>query len=133
MRAWPHAACAGLSAGAASASSRIEPERADRPHRPPPTPNHPTTSHKHNPFPLLPQALASPAMRERHWRAIMAITGKDLVLAEDVFKLQHLLECNLLQHRWAGWQDRQLLACGRPPCTPMSCGRPDGVVVGVCM
>lgn len=69
----------------------------------PPTPNHPTTCHKHNPFPLLPQALASPAMRERHWRAIMAITGKDLVLAEDVFKLQHLLECNLLQHRWAGW------------------------------
>lgn len=50
---------------------------------------------------LAPQALASPAMRERHWRAVMAITGKDLVLAEDVFKLQHLLECNLLQHRRA--------------------------------
>lgn len=25
--------------------------------------------------------------------------GHDLQLAEDVFKLQHLLECNILQHR----------------------------------
>lgn len=45
------------------------------------------------------QALAHQAMRERHWRAIMAITGKELNLAEDVFKLQHLLDCNLLAHR----------------------------------
>jgi hypothetical protein len=50
---------------------------------------------------LLPlfQALAHQAMRERHWRAVMAITGKELVLTEDVFKLQHLLECGLLAHR----------------------------------
>lgn len=39
-------------------------------------------------------------MRERHWRAVMAITGRELTLAEDVFKLQHLLECDLLAHRW---------------------------------
>lgn len=26
-------------------------------------------------------------------------SGHDLQLAEDVFKLQHLLECNILQHR----------------------------------
>ncbi|KIZ06068.1 Dynein gamma chain, flagellar outer arm [Monoraphidium neglectum] len=50
---------------------------------------------------LLPlfQALAHQAMRERHWRTVMAITGKELSLAEDVFKLQHLLECGLLAHR----------------------------------
>jgi hypothetical protein len=45
-------------------------------------------------------------MRERHWRALMAITGKELSLAEDVFKLQHLLECNLLSHRRAGAEGR---------------------------
>ena len=45
------------------------------------------------------QALAHQAMRERHWRAVMAITGRELSLAEDVFKLQHLLDCGLLALR----------------------------------
>lgn len=50
---------------------------------------------------LLPlfQALAHPAMRERHWRGVMAAAGRELNLAEDAFKLQHLLECDLLKHR----------------------------------
>jgi dynein heavy chain len=30
---------------------------------------------------------------------LAAIAGKELQLAEDVFKLQHLLDCHLLQHR----------------------------------
>lgn len=38
-------------------------------------------------------------MRERHWRAVMAATGHQLNLAEDAFRLQHLLECGLLAHR----------------------------------
>ena len=29
----------------------------------------------------------------------MRIAGKELNLAEDVFKLQHLLDCHLLKHR----------------------------------
>lgn len=37
-------------------------------------------------------------MRERHWKEVMEITGHDLNLAEDVFKLQHLLDCNILKH-----------------------------------
>jgi dynein heavy chain len=45
------------------------------------------------------KALAHPAMRERHWRAVMAATGHQLNLAEDAFRLQHLLECGLLAHR----------------------------------
>uniref|UniRef100_A0A383W453 AAA+ ATPase domain-containing protein n=1 Tax=Tetradesmus obliquus TaxID=3088 RepID=A0A383W453_TETOB len=45
------------------------------------------------------QALAHKAMRDRHWRALMQITGKELQLADDVFKLQHLLDCHILQHR----------------------------------
>jgi hypothetical protein len=51
----------------------------------------------------------------------MAITGKELSLAEDVFKLQHLLEGNLLAHRWGfclasrpGWGAR--LASREAPC-----------------
>jgi hypothetical protein len=38
-------------------------------------------------------------MRERHWAEVMHITGHQLALAEDVFKLQHLLDCNLLKFR----------------------------------
>ena len=34
------------------------------------------------------QALTSKAMRERHWTEVMKITGHDLNLAEDTFKLQ---------------------------------------------
>jgi hypothetical protein len=30
---------------------------------------------------------------------VMQVTGKQLTLAEDVFKLQHLLDCNVLVHR----------------------------------
>jgi len=50
---------------------------------------------------LLPlfQALAHQAMRDRHWRAVTAIAGRELALALDVFKLQHLLECDLLANR----------------------------------
>ncbi|DBA69380.1 TPA: Dynein gamma chain, flagellar outer arm [Trebouxia sp. C0005] len=45
------------------------------------------------------QQLASKAMRPRHWKEVMRITGKELNLAEDVFKLQHLLDCKLLKVR----------------------------------
>lgn len=45
------------------------------------------------------QALASKAMRDRHWTEVQKITGHDLNLAEDVFKLQHLLDCNILAHQ----------------------------------
>lgn len=48
---------------------------------------------------LLPQALTSKAMRDRHWDEVMKVTGHDLNLAEDHFKLQHLLDCNILNHR----------------------------------
>lgn len=51
------------------------------------------------PHPHPPQALTSKAMRPRHWAEIMRISGHELVLAEDVFKLQHLLDCKLLEHR----------------------------------
>lgn len=29
----------------------------------------------------------------------MRVTGKELKLADDTFKLQHLLDCHLLEHR----------------------------------
>eukprot|EP00798_Chlamydomonas_sp_ICE-L_P031303 gene31303-6451_t len=45
------------------------------------------------------QALAAKSMRERHWKEIMDVTGHDLNLAEDVFKLQHLLDCHILTHQ----------------------------------
>jgi hypothetical protein len=38
-------------------------------------------------------------MRERHWKEVMHVTGHELNLAEDVFKLQHLLDCNILKYR----------------------------------
>jgi dynein heavy chain len=38
-------------------------------------------------------------MRERHWTEVMTVTHHDLNLAEDVFKLQNLLDCNILAHR----------------------------------
>lgn len=34
------------------------------------------------------QALTHKSMRERHWQEVMRVTGKNLNLAEDVFKLQ---------------------------------------------
>ncbi|CAL8466543.1 g6079 [Coccomyxa elongata] len=45
--------------------------------------------------------LAHKAMRPRHWQEIMRSTGKELDLAEDVFKLGHLLEANILAKREA--------------------------------
>jgi hypothetical protein len=42
---------------------------------------------------------ASPSAHGRHWKELMAITGRELNLAEDVFKLQHLLDANLLARR----------------------------------
>lgn len=35
----------------------------------------------------------------RHWRELMVITGRELNLAQDALKLQHLLDANLLGHR----------------------------------
>eukprot|EP00899_Mesostigma_viride_P009796 jgi/Mesvir1/18818/Mv04309-RA.2 len=48
-------------------------------------------------LPLL-QQLSNKALRNRHWQQLMTITGKQIVLAEDVMKLQHLLEADLLAH-----------------------------------
>ena len=48
-------------------------------------------------LPLLTE-LSSKSMRSRHWQQMMAITGKQLNLAEDAFRLQHLLDCDLLKH-----------------------------------
>jgi len=45
------------------------------------------------------QALAHKSMRDRHWKEVMRITGRELNLAEDAFKLQHLLDCKLLAKR----------------------------------
>ena len=49
-------------------------------------------------LPLL-NALSSTSMRNRHWQEVMKITGKQMNLAEDIFKLQSLLEADLLAHR----------------------------------
>ncbi|PSC73956.1 flagellar outer dynein arm heavy chain gamma [Micractinium conductrix] len=50
---------------------------------------------------LLPlfQALTHKSIRDRHWKDLQVITGKELNLAEDVFKLQHLLDADLLARR----------------------------------
>jgi dynein heavy chain len=50
---------------------------------------------------LLPlfQALAHKSIRERHWADLQTITGCKFNLAEDAFKLQHLLDANLLARR----------------------------------
>ena len=44
------------------------------------------------------QSLASPAMRPRHWQALMALVGAELDMSEDSFKLGDLLDANLLPH-----------------------------------
>ena len=49
-----------------------------------------------NQMPLL-EALASPDIRPRHWEELQKITKTELDLSEDVFKLKHLLACNLLK------------------------------------
>lgn len=46
-------------------------------------------------LPLI-QALCNKSMRQRHWQAVMTTTGKTFNLSEDVFKLQHLLDADLL-------------------------------------
>lgn len=51
-------------------------------------------------FPLCP---ASPVPQIfRHWAELQTITGCKLNLAEDAFKLQHLLDANLLARRCGG-------------------------------
>ncbi|MEW5318622.1 MAG: hypothetical protein WDW38_009830 [Sanguina aurantia] len=45
------------------------------------------------------QALTHRSMRPRHWQEVMRVTGRSLNLAEDAFKLQHLLDCNILASR----------------------------------
>ena len=45
------------------------------------------------------QALTHKAMRERHWALVIESTGHALNLAEDVFKLQHLLDSDILKCR----------------------------------
>lgn len=42
---------------------------------------------------------ALPPFIRRHWAELQAITGCKLNLAEDAFKLQHLLDANLLARR----------------------------------
>ncbi|GBG77441.1 hypothetical protein CBR_g23890 [Chara braunii] len=49
-------------------------------------------------LPLL-QLLSSKAMRNRHWQQLMQVCNKQLNLAEDIMKLSHLFESNLLAHR----------------------------------
>ena len=49
-------------------------------------------------LPLL-QSLAHKSMRPRHWSEVMRITGTTLNTAEDVMKLQHLLDAQLVDHQ----------------------------------
>ena len=39
------------------------------------------------------------AALRRHWKEVMRITGVELNTADDVFKLQHLLDAHLSDHR----------------------------------
>lgn len=48
-------------------------------------------------LPLL-QSLAHKSMRPRHWSEVMRVTGTQLNTAEDVMKLQHLLDAQLVDH-----------------------------------
>lgn len=48
-------------------------------------------------LPIL-QAMSVKSLCQRHWQKIMTITGKQLVFGEDLMKLKHLLECNLLDN-----------------------------------
>jgi dynein heavy chain len=48
-------------------------------------------------LPLI-QALCNKSMRPRHWDAVMTTTGKEFNLSDDVFKLQHLLDADLLKY-----------------------------------
>ena len=43
------------------------------------------------------QQLAHPAMRSRHWQALMGVTGRPLQVYSDSFRLSTLLEADLLE------------------------------------
>ena len=43
------------------------------------------------------QQLAHPAMRQRHWQQLMTVTGRQLLVYADNFKLSTLLEADLLE------------------------------------
>ena len=49
-------------------------------------------------LPLL-QSLAHKSMRPRHWKEVMRVTGTTLNTADDVMKLQHLLDAQLVDHQ----------------------------------
>ena len=49
-------------------------------------------------LPLL-QSLAHKSMRPRHWKEVMRVTATELNLAEDVLRLQHLLDAQLVKHQ----------------------------------
>ena len=49
-------------------------------------------------LPLL-QSLAHKSMRPRHWKEVMRVTGTELNTAEDVMRLQHLLDAQLVDHQ----------------------------------
>ena len=44
------------------------------------------------------QMLAHPSLRERHWNALRELTGKELQVSSDAFKLSTLLDAGLLEH-----------------------------------
>ena len=43
------------------------------------------------------QQLSHPSMRGRHWNALMQVTGRNLNVHSDTFKLSTLLEADLLE------------------------------------
>lgn len=43
------------------------------------------------------QSLAHPAMRSRHWTQLMAVTGRQLAVHSETFKLSTLLDADLLE------------------------------------
>ena len=47
----------------------------------------------------LPGTALTAAMGSRHWKEVMRVTEVELNTAEDVFKLQHLLDAHLLAHK----------------------------------
>ncbi|KAK9794950.1 hypothetical protein WJX73_010224 [Symbiochloris irregularis] len=59
-------------------------------------------------LPLL-QSLAHKSMRPRHWKEVMRITATELNMAEDVLRLQHLLDAQLVKHQE---EVEELCSCG---------------------
>lgn len=60
----------------------------------------PTCKRASRALPTTPAATAHVVCR--HWKELMQITARQLNLAEDVFKLQHLLDAGMLEHRCGG-------------------------------